>query len=60
MIKLMQVFFPETIEGGGLYFTTPRAPNQYDKDYWESRGNRVVFLAVDPVAQTAEVLKVGG
>lgn len=58
MIRLMLVFHPPELQGGELYFTTPRSPNNFDRARWEGEGKRVLFLAVDPVNQTAEVLKV--
>lgn len=52
------VFHPPTLLGGGLYFTTPRSPNVYDRDRWESEGCRVMFVDVDPDTKTAQVLPV--
>ena len=57
-MKLMLVFHPPTVLEGGLYFTTPRSPNVFDKGRWEAEGNRVVFIDVDPDTQTVQVLPV--
>lgn len=54
----MMVFHPPTLMGGGLYFTTLRAPNAYDQGRWESEGCRVVFVDVDPDTKTVQVLPV--
>lgn len=58
MMKVMLVFHPPEMLGGKLYIATERSPNNSDKDRWEHEGKRVLFLGVDPVNQTAEVLKV--
>ena len=44
----MQVFHPANVLGGGLYFTTERTKNEYDRRFWEDQGYRVVFITVDP------------
>jgi hypothetical protein len=57
-MNLMLVFHRPEVLGGKLYFTTQRSPNVVDRGRWEAEGYRVMFVDVDPVAQTAIVLPV--